>query len=82
MAPGRNASDAEWPSADYVSDPGDWTARHLVLPALYEHLAALPSLDRAVAEDGQHFAEDVLRVARADLLAYQVTAPKQHHRRS
>ena len=71
----RSGSETEWPPADYASDASDWTARHLVLPALYEHLAALPSLDAAVAEDGRRFAVDILRVARAEQLAYRVTAP-------
>jgi hypothetical protein len=70
-----SASDTELPSTDYATDPVDWTARYLVLPALYEHLTALPSLDAAVADDGQRFAADVLRVAMADHLAYRVTAP-------
>ena len=46
-----------------------------MLPALFEHLTALPSLDAAVAGDGRRFAADVLRVATADRLAYRVTAP-------
>lgn len=71
----RSASETERPSADYATDPADWTARHLVLPALYEHLAALPSLDAVVADDGRRFAVDVLRVAMADHLAYRVRAP-------
>src|ERR1022692_235856 len=70
----RGASDEVVP-ADYAADAGDWTARHLVLPALYERLAALPSLDTAVTEDGRRFAADVMRVATADRLVYRVTAP-------
>jgi hypothetical protein len=70
-----SASGTERPSADYSTDPTDWTARHLLLPALYEQLAALPSLDAVVANDGRRFATDVLRVATADHLAYRVTAP-------
>jgi hypothetical protein len=46
-----------------------------VLPALYEHLTLLLSLDAAASEDGRRFASDVLRMARADHLAYRVTAP-------
>lgn len=70
-----STSDTERPSADYATDPVEWTARNLVLPALYEHLAALPSLNAVVADDGRRFAADVLRVATADHLAYRVTAP-------
>lgn len=71
----RSASDAQPPVADYATDAADWTSRHLLLPALYEHLVALSSLDVAFAENGRGFAADVLRVAMADDLTYRVTVP-------
>ena len=71
----RSASDAERPPADYATDTADWTARHLLLPALYQHLVALPSLGMASAEEGRSFASDVLRVAMAGDLTYRLTVP-------
>lgn len=62
-------------SADYATDAADWTSRHLLLPALHSHLAALPSLDNVTPGDAQAFAEDVLRVAAANQLYYRVSVP-------
>jgi hypothetical protein len=61
--------------ADYAANAADWTARHLVLPALLSHLAALPSLDSPTAEAANDFAQEVLAVAAADKLYYRIAVP-------
>lgn len=59
----------------FEHDPAGWVARVVVLPALYHHLAALPSLDRADEASAAVFADEVLRVATAPDLRYLVSVP-------
>lgn len=49
----------------YEDDPASWVVRVIVLPALFHHLAALPSLDQAGQAAAQRFAGEVLTVATA-----------------
>src|SRR5579859_7587854 len=71
----RGASDPPLPSTDYKGDAGDWTMRRVVLPALFKHLADLPSVAAATVDDAERFAADVLQVARDDQLLYRATVP-------
>lgn len=63
------------PAASYENDAADWTMRHLLLPALYEHLKALPSLRTVSGSAARSFASDVLKVATASNLEYLMTIP-------
>jgi hypothetical protein len=63
------------PPVDYKTDDVGWTTRHLLLPALYAHLLALPNMDSANLETARHFAKEVLEVAVASDLSYLVTVP-------
>ncbi len=47
----------------------------VVLPALYHHLAALPSVDHADEASARAYAEEVLTVATAADLRYLVSVP-------
>lgn len=60
---------------DYERDPGGWVARFIVLPALQQHLAALPGVDRADETAAAAFAEEVLQVAHDDRLRSRVVVP-------
>jgi hypothetical protein len=59
----------------FEHDPAGWVARVVVLPALYHHLAALPSVDCADEASAAVFADEVLRVATATDLRYLVSVP-------
>jgi hypothetical protein len=63
------------PSPDFEDNEAEWTARHLILPALLEHLAKLPSLKTASKSAARSFASDILSVAKADDLCYKLTIP-------
>jgi hypothetical protein len=68
-------ADSSVPGASYENDAADWTMRHLLLPALYEHLKSLPSLRTVSGRAARSFASDVLKVATASNLQYLVTIP-------
>jgi hypothetical protein len=53
----------------------NWTASHLLLPALLAHLINLPSVDVADTDAAQRFATEVMHVATAQELSYIVTVP-------
>jgi hypothetical protein len=59
----------------FEADPAGWAARVVVLPALYHHLAALPSIDKADEASARAFADEVLMVATAPDLRYLVSVP-------
>ncbi len=59
----------------FEHDPAGWVARVVVLPALYHHLAALPSVERADEASAGTFADEVLSVATAADLRYLVSVP-------
>jgi hypothetical protein len=63
------------PSASFDNDAADWTARHLLLPALWEHLKALPGLRPVSSSTARSFASEVLMVAEANSLSYRLTMP-------
>lgn len=71
----KSAADFHSPIPNYAADPTEWTTSRLLLPALYGHLAALPSLDAATTAAARTFASEVLQVARADNLVYRITVP-------
>lgn len=62
-------------SPDFEDNAAEWTARHLILPALWEHLAKLPSLKAVTKNAARSFASDVLAVAKADDMRYKLTIP-------
>jgi hypothetical protein len=62
-------------SPKFEDNEAEWTARHLILPALWEHLAKLPSLKTASKSVARSFASDVLAVAKADDMRYKLTIP-------
>ena len=66
---------SEVPRPDYSSDPGEWAARFVLLPALQHHLAALPSITDADQAAASAFAEEVLKVAHDDRLRYRLVVP-------
>lgn len=70
----RGSSDMP-PSVDYDVDPAGWAERHVLLPALLEHLKVLPSLDAATAADGARFAAEVISFVLSDGLRYKTTVP-------
>ena len=59
----------------FEQDPAGWTARAVLLPALYHHLAALACVDEADEVSAEAFADDVLTVASAADLHYLVSVP-------
>lgn len=69
------ATDHRGPSAEFNDDATGWTARHLLLPSLWEHLKDLPGLRPVSARAARSFASDVLTVAGANSLSYRITIP-------
>jgi len=59
----------------WENDPAGWVARVIVLPALFHHLAGLPSLDHADEAAAQRFAKEVLRIATAANREYLLSVP-------
>jgi hypothetical protein len=68
-------TDRHAPSESFDNDATDWTARHLVLPALWEHLKDLPALRPVSASAARSFASEMLGVVRANNLNYRLTIP-------
>lgn len=68
-------SDNDTTPANFEGDAIEWTARHLLLPALYEGLRRVPRLQRITDATARSFAADVLRVATANDIQYLVTIP-------
>lgn len=62
-------------SPTFEDNEVEWTVRHLVLPALWEHLTKLPSLRSASKSAARLFASDVLEVVNAGDLCYRLTIP-------
>jgi Apea-like HEPN len=70
-----SSRDNDTPASNFESNAVDWTTRHLLLPALYEHLRRVPRLQRITDADARSFAADVLQVATANDIQYLVTIP-------
>jgi len=60
---------------NYRQDPSGWVARFIVLPALQQHLVALPGVDHADESVAAAFAQEVLQVAHDDRLRSSVLVP-------
>ena len=60
---------------NFVNDPGGWTARCVVLPALQAHLTAVPSVQRIDITTATSYADEVMQVAHDDRWCYQEVAP-------
>jgi len=63
------------PSPTFDEDEVEWTIQHLLVPALWEHLANLPGLRPVSHQAARSLASDVLAVAEADDLSYKLTIP-------
>src|SRR5581483_8038988 len=70
----RSSSDMP-PFVEFAANPSNWTERHVLLPALLDHLKALPSLDTATRADSERFADEVISFTRSDELIYKTTVP-------
>lgn len=60
---------------DFISEPGVWITRRIVLPALQAHLVSLPSVDKADSPAAFAFADEVLKVVHDDHYHYCEFAP-------
>lgn len=72
---GGHLIDGNQSAVSYNEDAPRWTLHHLVLPALFEHLGALPNLQEPTPEAEHRFASEVLQVAMADNLTYRAVIP-------
>jgi len=68
-------SDSAPPNVDYAVDAATWTERHVLLPALLEHLKALASLDAANVDNAASFADEVISFTQSNRLSYTTTIP-------
>lgn len=69
------ATDRQASAASFDSDATDWTARHLLLPALWGYLKDLPGLRPVSRSAARSFAVVVLTVAGGTSLSYKLTIP-------
>lgn len=67
--------DSAWEKPSFERDRSEWITRNILVPALKSHLARLPILDKVDEGAGNHFAEEVLRVAQDDCQRYLASIP-------
>jgi len=76
-SPGRVGPliDVACPGSHFESDPAGWVTRTTILPALFHHVAALPSPENAHETDAQAFADETMMVATRTQLEYILSVP-------
>ncbi|MFM9570406.1 hypothetical protein ACKI1I_11640 [Streptomyces turgidiscabies] len=62
-------------SANRDEEPVRWAREVVLLPALLEHMQALPRLDQAEPQHAKWFANEVVRVATTEAASYRVSVP-------
>ncbi|MGW1863996.1 hypothetical protein ACWCPS_00370 [Streptomyces mauvecolor] len=62
-------------AASRDEEPVRWVREVVLLPALLEHMQALPRLDQAEPQHAKWFANEVVRVATTETASYRVSVP-------